>query len=532
MNVAQLLQDHITLEVESLDRIYLNGYVPQLQTPGQLVDFLVRHRQQKVASPALLGQMTQAFVAAMEALIAREKIPVVEFKKGERKDDIARRMRCERPIRDGVVFIGVAQEKASAFKGRKQINGRWVNFEFQRQDVFVKHYYVYLDDADFGPGFIKFCTYAPFPIKVCLNGHEWAKRQMARRGIGYESLDNGFIRCAEPARLQKLCQQLGPEEIERFFRKWMRRLPAPLTRADQQAGYQHQLSVWQLECSLTQVFRRPVQGREFFEEVIRENLDLGRPDRVQLLFDRKIIATTPGTFRTRVITEGVAPSLHVEYKRTLIKQYFKENRALRTETTFNDVTDFGVGKSLRHLPYLCELGQKINRRLLEVQRVSSACILSEPSMQRLIQPTTTEEGPTAPALKMGDPRVMCLWAALCLFLHLPAGFRNGDLRQHVADLMGVPHSEYRPGQMSYDLRRLRLKGIISRTPATNRYFLTPYGLKVSLFMTRLNARIFRPGFAAINNLCDLPHPLQQALNRVDAEIGVLLERGRLLPKAA
>lgn len=258
--------------------------------------------------------------------------------------------------------------------------------------------------------------------------------------LPYESLDNGFVRCEEPSKLQKLCQPLGSEAIERFFRKWMRRRPVPLTRADQAAGYQHPLSVWQLECSLTQVFRRPVQGREFFEEVIRENLDLGRPDRVQLLFDRKIIATTPGTFRTRVITEGVAPSLHIEYKKTLIKPYFKENRALRTEITFNDTSDFGIGKSLRHLPYLRELGQKINRRLLEVQRVSSQCILSEPRKRSgLIQPTTTEEGPTAPALKMGDPRVRCLWAARCLFLHPPAGFRNGDLRQHVADLMGVPH---------------------------------------------------------------------------------------------
>jgi hypothetical protein len=110
-----------------------------------------------------------------------------------------------------------------------------------------------------------------------------------------------------------------------------------------------------------------VRGREFFEAVIRENLDLGRPDRVQLIFDRKIIKTTPGQFRTRVIEDGVLPSLHIEYKTSRVKQYFKEGRALRTETTITDPKDFGVNKNLSQLPYLEQIGRQINRRLLDVQ---------------------------------------------------------------------------------------------------------------------------------------------------------------------
>ncbi len=90
-----------------------------------------------------------------------------------------------------------------------------------------------------------------------------------------------------------------------------------------------------MEVSRTQVFDRPQRSREFFEEVIRDNLDLGRLSRVQLLFTRPIRRTTPGRFQTRVVTHGVAPSVHVECKRCHIKQYFKEERALRTETTFS-----------------------------------------------------------------------------------------------------------------------------------------------------------------------------------------------------
>jgi hypothetical protein len=133
--------------------------------------------------------------------------------------------------------------------------------------------------------------------------------------------------------------------MQAMFDKWVERLPMPLPAADRQAGYQHRLSVWQLEASRTQVFDDPVRGREFFEAVSRENLDLGRPDRVQLVFDRKITKATPGQFRTRVIEDGVQPSLHIEYKSNRVKQDFKEGRALRTETTINEPKDFGVNKA-------------------------------------------------------------------------------------------------------------------------------------------------------------------------------------------
>ena len=99
----------------------------------------------------------------------------------------------------------------------------------------------------------------------------------------------------------------------------------------------------------TQIFDRPLSGRHLFEEIIRENLDLGRPDQVSLIFNRRVIKRTPGTFRTRVITEGVDPSLHISYKNSKIKQYFKLGRALRTETTINNTRKTGrSGPELRN----------------------------------------------------------------------------------------------------------------------------------------------------------------------------------------
>jgi len=164
-----------------------------------------------------------------------------------------------------------------------------------------------------------------------------------------------------------------------------------------------------------------VSGRIFFEEVIRENLDIGRPKQVQLIFDRWVTKATPGPFRTRVITDGVIPSLHIDYKGTRIKQYHKEGRALRTETTINNTYDFYIGKNLRNLPALRHIGFHANRQLLQVQRISHDCLLAEEAFQNLNRPIRVASQ-RASALRFADPQVQALWRALLLFQLLPAGF--------------------------------------------------------------------------------------------------------------
>jgi hypothetical protein len=346
---------------------------------------------------------------------------------------------------------------------------------------------------------------------------------LEKRKIAYEALDNGFLSCAAPEQLQQICGSLGPPDIDQVFRKWLKRIPLPLRPQDREAGYDWDLSIWQREVSLTQIFDRPLRGREFFEEIIRDNLDLGRPDRVQLVFDRVVTKKTPGEFRTRVIQDGVHPSLHIQYKNFDLKQYFKEGRGCRTEGTFHNAKDFGINKGLSNLPYLQQIGRQINRRLLEVERVSHNSGLSGGSIQRVVQPTVTDDGEKAPALKFGQPRVMALFSALTLFQHLIDGFHNRDLRTRIVDLLGVTSNEYTASQMTYDLRRLRLKGLIFRPPRTHRYFLTPHGWKIARLFTRLEARVFRPALAMFtSNDAVLPFPLRASLDRVDAQLDQLI----------
>jgi hypothetical protein len=271
-----------------------------------------------------------------------------------------------------------------------------------------------------------------------------------------------------------------------------------------------------------------VTGRIFFEEVIRENLDIGRPQQVQLIFDRGVTKSTPGLFRTRVITDGVVPSLHVDYKGTRIKQYHKEGRALRTETTINNARDFYIGKRLHNLPRLRRIGFQANRRLLEVEKISHDCILAEEAFQQINRPRQVATQ-RASALRFADPKVQALWNALLLFPLLPTGFSNGDLRQHLAPLLGQPPEHLTPGRMSYQLRRLRLHGMIQRVPQTHRYRLTEFGLRAALFFTRTYNRILRPGLAqALPALPAMTGPLRRCFNQLEREVDACVTAAKLV----
>ena len=308
----------------------------------------------------------------------------------------------------------------------------------------MNHYYFYCIDEDFGPFFLKFCSYFPYNAKLCLNGHEYLKQQPEQKGIAYQALENGILSCQDPQALQALCDRLSEDKIDALLRKWLRRLPHPFALQDRQAGYRYQLSI-QVELALTQVLDRPVSGRIFFEDVIRENLDIGRSKQVQLIFDRLVTRSTPGPFRTRVITDGVIPSLHIDYKGTRIKQYHKAGQALRTETTINNTYDFYIGKNLRNLPALRRIGFQANRRLLQVQRISHDCILAEEAFQKINRPVQVTSQ-RASALRFADPKVQALWRALLLFQLLPTGFSSRHLRQHFASWLGQPPDSLTQGQ--------------------------------------------------------------------------------------
>ena len=531
VTVPELLDGHTVLDLECLDRIYLNGYVPALQVGGQVVTFLHGHLGKPVASPAVIEQIGTRFRQAVARFAEDNDIPVVKFRKGIRKVDVMRPLlaRAARTGRPQVVAVGWAQEFQHVWDARKRDTdpARPPQFSYAMAERRVTCYYFYVWDEWWGPGFIKVCAYFPYPVKVWLNGHEWAKRQAARAGIGFTELSNGFASCDDPDGLRLICDRLGPRDIQAFFDRWMSRLPLPLTPADRAGGYWQELSMRQAGVSRTIVFGAPRYARAFFEALVADNLDLGRPEHVEILFKRSPRGRKPkdpagGTFKTAIDRSNQGVTINAFWRHSRVKQYLKDSRALRIETVVNSPDDLGVARRLHNLPELQARARAINARLLETEPAGQGCVFDSPVFARISQPTLTQDGRRAPGLRFGDPRVMALAGALASTLFAVTGITNKSLRALMTGLLGTAYSV---NQASYDLARLSRNGIVARIPHRNLYVLTPDGLRFAIFYTKVHDRVLRPLMAG--DQPPTPPPLRGALRVIDHEVISRLTAARL-----
>ena len=213
------------------------------------------------------------------------------------------------------------------------------------------------------------------------------------------------------------------------------------------------------------------------------------------MFGRRVTNRTPGRFHTKIFNKGVEPAIQVHYRASKVKQYFKEGRALRTETTVNDTRDFGIGRRLtaENWDALVQVGHQVNQRFLDHQLAACQCAPDATTLQRVVLPSI-EDGLATPGLRFGEPRTMALLACLCCFQHLFAGLTNRSLRELIAGV--IP--DYTARQMTYDQRRLRRKRFIQRIPRTQRYELTSEGRRLAVFLTKTYTRIVNPSLAELD----------------------------------
>lgn len=490
---ANLLAAHVKFRLSCADRVICNGWVQGLQTEGQVVRFLA-HRGYKPPSPTGFRTIHERLVDDINALASGLGLQVRRFPKGAKKEEIARPYieAAEKASRPGVVFIGNAQEL---------MPGGWrcfhdpakpqAHFSCSRQPLYVDHYYFYFFDDEWGPCFIKMAPFAPFPLWCWCNGHEWLKRQLNKLGSPYQPLDNGLRQAEDPALASRVAARLSAAHFLALFHRLSSALPSPLTPADAEAGFAYSWSFRQVEFSDTATFDRPAAGRAFFEQAIKEHLDLGRPDKASIVFGRRVSARTPGPFQTKLITVGTDPSIYIYYRSSKAKAYFKAQRALRVETTINNPKDFGVRKTVNadNWRSLRQIGQEVNGRFLAVLGEGARVAPDAATVQEVVMPSTDADGLRAPGLRFGEPRAMALLAATAAFAHVLPGLTNTSLRNLVAGLLPGP---YTCRQATYDLRRLRRKGLVERVPGRNTYHVTPKGRAVATLFTKVAGRVLAP----------------------------------------
>ena len=536
VTAADVVAGHVGLDISCLDRVYLTGFVARLQTPGGVVYFFHDHRGKPIASPALFEPIGAKFRRDIGGWAQASGVPVIRFKAGERKADVMAPYlgAAAAAGRSKVVAIGCAQEFQYVWTARKRDTdpGMCPQFSFTREQRRVSVFYIYIWDTKMGSGFIKICTYFPYPVKVWVNGHEWAKRQALAAGIGFTELSNGFATCDDPAGLQQICDRFGPGAVQVWFERWMSRLPLPLTAADRDAGFWWELSMRQVETSRTLVFDDGVHARAFFEALLCDNMDLGRPENVELLFrrgqrlGRPTIPPPRGGFKTKIDQYCDLVTLNVFYKNSRLKQYLKDGVALRIETVVNDPKDLRCNRMLHNLPELQDKARAINARLLDTETVGQGTALVSPVIERITRPTLTGEGRKAPALRFGDLRVQALAGALAAMLFTVTGITNKTLR---GLMTGLLHRPYSMNQASYDLARLSRNGRIERVPGRNRYTLTRDGLLFAHFYTKVYDHVLRPLMAP--DRPNAPPELAAALDTLDQLAADHIARARV-PTAA
>jgi hypothetical protein len=530
VTAGELLDGHTVLDIECLDRIYLNAYVPVPRSSGQVVAFMTQHLGKPIPSPALMEHIGTRFRRSVESYASANGIPWVKFGKDDRKIDVMQPHIAAQAAtgRSGVAAVGVCQEFQRVWAAyQRDTRTAAPQYTFAKADRRVTRYYFYLWDEDFGPAFIKVCAYFPYPAKIWVNGHEWAKRQALKAGIGFTELSNGFASCDDPAGPRAICDRLQPGTIEVFAQRWPHRIPMPFGSKDRDAGYWWECSMRQVEVSRTLVFDAPRRARWFFEALIGDNLGIGRPQNVEIIFGRRVQRNTPGTFRTAIDRPVIGPDaggvvVNVFYKHSRIKQYLKEGRAMRIETVINAPRDLGCNARLPNLADLRAKARAVNRRILEAERAGQGTVLASPAFERIAHPSADADGRRTPALRFGDPRVTALAGALAATLTAATGIRNKSLR---ALMTGLLHAPYTPGQMTYDLRRLRLAGLIRRIEHTHAYVLTPDGIKFAVFYTKVSNRPLRPLMAA--DQPQAPPELRQALRTLNRHVDDYITRARL-----
>ncbi len=509
--VSTLLTERSSLRLSCMDRLLVAGYVPRLQSEGLLVRWMLDRGD--YPSPRVFGRAQERMVDAVKRFAKAEGLEIVTFAKGESKEDRARPFQdaAERAGREAVVLIGQAQEKmVGGFRGTKDGGTpSHPHFHFTRAQMFVTHYYFYIRDAQWGPVFIKLCPFAPFPVLACLNGHEWLKRRLSDTGVGFSALDNGLGACEDHVAAQSWADRLAAGCIRELLDRWLALAPNPFQSIDTDLGYSYDYSFRQVEFSDTTIFDRPRDARAWFDAAIRDHLDVGRPEKVSLTFDRRVTSRTPGAFRTKIVTPGVDPHIQIHYRSSKTKAYLKEGHGVRVETTINSPADFGVRKTVNpeNFAALKEIGRATNARFLDGLGERSAPPPDTTAFESVVM-LSVHDGNKAPGLRFGEPRAQALLASIVAFCHLIGGLTNAGL---VASMRSLHDPSYSSRQATYDLRRLKQKGFIYRVANRNVYRLTPTGHALAVTCTKLYARVILPATSGFDEPIDPPGELQRPI---------------------
>jgi len=490
-------KNSIRFQYRCFDRILLNGLIQPFQQEQRVVGFFGTYRDLYPVSRDVLREIATQFQNWVVNRSKKWGTPILDAPEGRRDDFVQQYFMAAKP--DQVVCILKAREPARIMTaiGTKKEN-RW---HLELKQRWVHQYNFYINDSEWGRIFVRVCPYFPFSARVCLNQHHWIANRLKQRGIRFRQSTNAFASCADPKALQEIADSLAARDLSRCGRKWLARLTPFFTeRERKQAGVEHRLFFSQIEYCDNLIFSRRAAVDELSQRLIDANRTIGQPNKITIIFGRKIQKHHAGKLQTVIEDLDLPnPVIRSHYKNGFLKQYVRDNSNLRTEPATNNVTDYGVGKALENLPRLKEKLSNIIDRYHDVQQDILESFVDRGQLQTLIQPTILSNGKRIPGLKLDHPRQLALMHALVRFSHIAAqdSFSTAEVHADTAQTLGRTTAEYTLGSLRYDLSKLRAKGLVQRLDKSRRYRLTADGYRICVVYLKLFEKLYAPLTSAI-----------------------------------
>lgn len=484
-------QDSIRFSYSCFDRMLLNAIIQVLQQPASVAGFLKNMRQAAALTPAYFRAISTDYHQFVQTFAAQRQVEIVEPPKDVRRDEWVEPFFRHLHGQPGLGVILKSREQARvAVSFPKQGN------HIELLPRFVWQYYFYLQDRDFGRMFIRICPYFPFNSRICINGHEWLACRLRDEGIRFQQCGNAFRNCADPERLQALADQFSAQHIQACAHRWLAQLVPFFTDQERrQQGFGYRLFVSQVEYCTNLIFDRRAALDRLSERLLDLNRTIGAPDKVAIIFGRRVTKRTNAGFKTQISDHGLGqPVIRSDYKSSSIKQYVRDHLILRNEATSYHTPDLGIGKNVENLPHLREKMAAATERYLDVQQDVLETFVDRGQLAQLRLPTVTPGGHRTPGLKLDDPRLLALLQALTCFAYLAGSgcFRTKDLHQATAEALGQTPDSYTLAQLRYDLAKLRAKGLVERVAGTQTYRLPATGYRLAVLYLKLFHKIYAP----------------------------------------
>ena len=485
-------KNHIRSHYACFDRILLNGLIQPFQQPERVIGFFSTYRHQFPVSRKVLTDIADQFHGWVKNRSETWHAPIIEAPEGRRDELIEPYFHQAKP--DQIVAIVKAREPARIMVaiGNNKEN-RW---HLQIAQRWVVHYNFYVNDAHWGKMFVRMCPYLPFSARVCLNQHHWLANRLENEGMGFTKCSNAFLKCSNFQRLQQLADSLTAKDLLACGQKWLAAFTPFFTQQERKhSGCQHRLFFAQIEYCHNLIFSRRTALDELGDRLLDVNRTIGRPDKITVIFGRKVTSRYRGKLQTEIEDMHLPnPVIRSHYGHGFIKQYVRDHRILRTEAATNNVNDYGVKKAVENLPQLRERLSAINENYLNVQQDILETFLDGGQLRKLTEPTRLANGRRVPGLRLDHPRLLALMHALVRFAHIAAGstFTTAELHPYVAEALACSPADYTLASLRYDLSKLRAKNLVEKLPHSRKYLLLACGYSVCLLFLKLFERIYAP----------------------------------------